>query len=145
MRVRSGSCLLLVCLASCACIAQTPVTALCTLTSNAAAYSGKTVSVKAYVVVDYHGTFLADQRCKKMIPLVLPEGSDRLPRISLVEDEAYKHFDELVHDYRPGTTQPKGRVEAQFEGRFELLSQQSDSRLARWQLVLQRVSSVRVR
>ena len=49
--------------------AEPQETTVCALTSDPAAHSGKTVSVRANVVTDYRGAFLADNGCKKMILL----------------------------------------------------------------------------
>lgn len=126
----------------------------CSLTSDPATYSGQMVSVRAYLVTDYHGTFIGDRKCKKLILLVLPEGASLAPKISLKEDDAYKRFDEALHDYRPGTSQPRKRIEARFTGRFEYLVQREGSTRfpesvrsplgAHWQLVLESVSGVRL-
>lgn len=135
--------------------AQPEETSVCALTSDPSAYSGKMVLVRANVVTDYHGSFLADRRCKKLILLVLPEGSTMAPKIELRSDEAYRQFDSALHVYRPGTAKPKWHIQAQFTGRFEYLvppqaggegRERAPAPLgAQWQLVLQSVSRVRLR
>jgi len=139
------------------CSAHVRVTTVCALTTNPLKFSGKTVSLRAYVIVDYHGMFLAVRKCKKMLPLVLPEGSQRTPQLTLSNDDSYKLFDAALHDYRPGTLQPKRSVEATFEGRFEYIFEVKDGKevrvakglgpsgSAQWQFVLQRVSGVELK
>ncbi len=125
-------------------------TTVCAVTSNPKAHSGKTVSVWAHVVVDYHGTFIAQRGCKKMLPLVLPEGSVQNRRVEVRADETYERFKRALYDYRPGTSELRKRIEARFEGRFELIPEDSQGVLgppgpalgARWQFVLERVSDV---
>jgi hypothetical protein len=128
-------------------------TGICELTSSPAKYSGMTVTVWASVVKEYHGTFLVDHRCRKSIPLVIPEGSAMAPRVELKRDEAYAQFDKALHDYRPGTARLiRRRIKARFTGRFEYLptlrSGDSEPKAplgAQWLLVLESVSSVRLR
>jgi hypothetical protein len=127
----------------------------CALTADPFRYSGKVVSIRAYVIVSYHGTFLADRKCSTTIQLVLPEGSVQQPPIKLVSDAAYRGFEAALIDVKPGTLQPKRRLEATFEGRFEYLVEIKEGKHVRvskgdgpagyadWQFVLQRVSSVK--
>ncbi len=135
-------------------IAQVPRAGVCEITRKPVLYSGRVLSVRAYVIVDYHGVFLADPRCKKTLPLILPEGSGRPDELPLRADEAYKQFDAVLQEYGPGGARSRGKLEATFEGRFDYVFQLKDgkrvrvvdgfgpTRTMRWQFVLNRVSNV---
>lgn len=154
-RVMCTTASLLLWLVATARAAEPEDTTICALTSTPAAHSGKMVTVRATVVTDYHGKFLQERRCKKLLLLVLPEGSAMAPAVELKADSVYKRFEEALHDYRPGSAQPKKRVEARFTGRFEYLPLVEAGRGskasvpaplgAQWQLVLQSVSALRLR
>ena len=122
--------------------------AVCALTAEPGLYSGKTAAVTAYAISDYHGTFLRDPKCKKLILLVLPEGAASPPIVTLKRDDVYRRFDAALHDYEPGRSQSRKRVEARFTGRFEYQNESEGARSplgAQWQLVLESVSMLRLR
>ena len=118
----------------------------CSLLQDAAAYSGKLVSVRANVIMDYHGSFLNDETCQRAIPLVLPEASTQTPSLTLVKDDVYQRFDAALHDFDIDTGQPKRRIRAVFRARFEFLSGDGPNGRGplgvRWQLVLVTVSNL---
>jgi len=93
----------------------------CRLLTTPERFTGKVVSVRAYVVKYRHGIILHAKDCNGGMFLELRAELDVAPKrkVALEKDSEYEKFDNALFIFKEGTTELRNRIEATFEGRFD--------------------------
>ena len=93
----------------------------CRLKTTPERFTGKVVSVRAYVVKYRHGILLHSNDCDGSVFLELRAELDVPPKrqVALMKDSEYEKFYNALFIFKEGTTELRDRIEATFEGRFD--------------------------